>query len=235
MFTTKAIVIKYIKYSETSIIARIYTELFGLQSYIIKGVRKKNSRINTALFQPLMQLEMVVYHREKKELQNIKEVKPFVVYQSLYSKPDKSSIVLFIVELINKTIKEECCNSVLFDFISKSLIQLDNTSGSCSCFPHHFSIELTKYLGFYPNDNYNEPNNIFNLKEGKFQSIIDEIDYCIAFPLSEQLHLLLSNPTYIVPQNYSNPLLEIILLYYKYHLPNIKDFSSPLILHKVLH
>lgn len=234
MFLTKAIVLKYIKYSESSIIVRIYTELFGLKSYIVKGVRKKNAKFNLALFQPLMQLEMVVEHRERNNLHYIKEAKPYSYYQSLYENVKKSAITMFILELLNKTLKEESQNLQLFNFLSESFFILDKAQSGFNCFHYHFSMDLTQYLGFQPLDNYNETNTVFNLKEGKFQPEIDEIEYCVAEPLSSQLSKILSSPEYIVPQIYLSPLLDKIILYYQYHLPGIKDFRSPVILHKLL-
>ena len=106
LHNTKGLVIRYLKYSETSVIATIYTELFGMQSYFLNGVRSKKSKIKINALQPLSFLDLVVYHKEKKNLNRIKELK-LHPYQSIPNNIYKTSLVLFIAEIIQKSIKEE--------------------------------------------------------------------------------------------------------------------------------
>ena len=72
---TKGIVLRVVKYGETSVIVTIYTELFGIQSYIVNGVRttSKKGASKASLFQPAAILDLIVYHNELKNLQRIKE------------------------------------------------------------------------------------------------------------------------------------------------------------------
>src|SRR6266581_1556883 len=103
---TRGIVFRFTKYGETSIIVNVFTELFGLQGYIVNGVRSKTNRSTIALYQPLTLLDMVVYHRANANLNRLKEVKCLHPFQSLSMDMKKSAISIFINEVLNKTVKE---------------------------------------------------------------------------------------------------------------------------------
>src|SRR6185369_5739782 len=122
---TRGIVFRFTKYGETSIIVNIFTELFGLQSYIVNGVRSKSSKNKIALYQPLTLLEMVVYHRENANINRIKEVKCFYPYQTIPVDIKKSALAIFINEVLNKTVKDESHAQDLCTFLMESLQALD--------------------------------------------------------------------------------------------------------------
>src|SRR5690606_7155178 len=105
LYKTDAIALNYIKYKDTSIIARVYTEQFGLQSYIVNRIRTKNSKFKMALFQPFTMLELVVYHHEKKDIQRISEMKSGELLYNLPFDIRKSSIALFLTEILVKILK----------------------------------------------------------------------------------------------------------------------------------
>src|SRR5580658_7988678 len=114
---TKGIVLHTIKYSETSIIAKIYTEKLGLVSYMIKGVRSSKKTSKASLLQPLTLLDMEVSHRENKQLQYIKEFRRDYVYRSIPFDTIKSTVAIFLLELISKSIREQEQNAEMFEFI----------------------------------------------------------------------------------------------------------------------
>ncbi|MBI1780764.1 MAG: DNA repair protein RecO [Sphingobacteriales bacterium] len=130
LHTTKAIILRTVKYGETSLVVSAYTELFGIQSYLVNGVRtsSKKGAGKANLFQPGSILELIVYHNELKNLQRIKEFKWSYLYQHVLSDVIKNSIVLFMVELIQKCIKQPETNADLFNFIEESLIQVDKSN-----------------------------------------------------------------------------------------------------------
>jgi DNA repair protein RecO (recombination protein O) len=144
---TRGIVFRFTKYGETSIIVNIFTEQFGMQSYIVNGVRSnsKNSRI--ALYQPLTLLDMVVYHREHANIMRIKELKCLYPYQQIPMDIKKSTMAMFIGEVVNKTIKEESHAQELCDFLIQSMVQLDQLA-RIENFHIVFLIKLSRYLGF---------------------------------------------------------------------------------------
>jgi DNA repair protein RecO (recombination protein O) len=145
---TRGVVFRFTKYGESSIIVNIFTELFGLQSYIVNGVRSKSSKNRIALYQPLTLLDMVVYHRENANINRIKEVKCLYPYQSIHLDIRKSAVALFINEIVNKTIKEESHAEELSDFMIKSFITLDQIENQVENFHLRFLVKLSRHLGF---------------------------------------------------------------------------------------
>src|SRR6266498_4517706 len=109
---TKGIVLRTVKYGETSLIITIFTEIFGIQSYLVNGVRastqKGSGRAN--LFQPAAILDLIVYHNELRNLQRIKEFKWANLYQHIFSDIKKNAVALFIVELLAKCLKQPEAN-----------------------------------------------------------------------------------------------------------------------------
>ncbi|MDP5140324.1 MAG: DNA repair protein RecO, partial [Spirosomaceae bacterium] len=124
---TRGIIINFIAYRETSIITKVYTEEFGIQTYIENGVRSSRGRNRMALFQPATLLDLVVYMNPKKDIQRISEIKCNNPYQTLPYDVLKSSIALFMTEILHKTLKEESENKPLFNFLNQTLIDLDES------------------------------------------------------------------------------------------------------------
>lgn len=147
---TKGIALSYIRYRESSIIAKIYTELFGIQSYVVNGVRSSKSKTNKiALFQPLTLLDLVVYHKGKEEqLHRISEMKCYNPFQSLPYNVVKSSLGLFVTEILGKTLHEQESNEPLFEFIEQSVLYLDVAEKGFENFHIQFLFQLATYLGF---------------------------------------------------------------------------------------
>jgi DNA repair protein RecO (recombination protein O) len=167
---TKGIVLHTIKYSETSVVAKIYTEKLGLVSYIIKGVRTAKSKSKAAMLQPLTLLEMEVSHRENKQLQYVKEFRRAYVYHSIPFDTLKSTLALFLLEVISKSIREQEQNNEMFDFIYESLCALDNSEKLNPDFHLLFLVQFTRYLGFVPHGNFSAENPFFEMTEGVFIS-----------------------------------------------------------------
>lgn len=167
---TKAIVINTIKYGDTSLIATCYTQKAGVKTYMLKGILgAKKSKIKSAYFQPLSQLNITANHNNKGTLNSIRDIEVSNFYNTIYSDIKKQTIALFLSEVLFYAIKEEEKNETLFSFLETALIYLD-THHTTSNFHLLFLFNLTKFLGFYPevtNLNYN----YFDLSEGRFTNI----------------------------------------------------------------
>ena len=122
LIKTKGIIFRSIKYSETSIITDVFTEKKGLRTYIISGVRKKNARVSASLLQVMSLVDLVVYHRDDKDMTRIKEIKAAHVYQSLPFEIAKSSVGQFMLELTRKAVREPEENLPMFKFVYENLI-----------------------------------------------------------------------------------------------------------------
>lgn len=148
LIKTRGIVLNFIKFRESSIIVRIYTEELGLQSYVVNSVRKKGSASRIALFQPFTLLEMVVYPSAKGGLTRISEYKCSYAFSSLPYDIRKSSMTLFLSEVVARTVKEEEENRALFGFLHDSMLYFDQQETGFEDFHLLFLVQLAGYLGF---------------------------------------------------------------------------------------
>ena len=168
---TKGIVLRAVKYGETSVVVSIFTELFGLQSYLVNGVRtatKKGSG-KANLFQPAAILDLVVYHHESKQLNRIREFKWSYIYQHVFSDVPKNAVALFMTELLGKCLKQPESNPELFEFTEDVFEHLDRSSGTVMAnLPLFFALHLPVHFGFRMDDNYNEQQHFLDLREGIF-------------------------------------------------------------------
>lgn len=167
--TTKAIVLSSIKYGDTSLIVKALTATDGLQSYLLKGVlSSRKGKLKAAYFQPLTQLEIVASHKYKGTLESIRDARLSYPYQSIHSDIHKNSIALFIAEILTYSMIDGEKDQELFEFVEASLQWLDIHDKSAN-FHLYFLLQLTSYLGFYP-DTSNSKAPIFDLQEGEFIS-----------------------------------------------------------------
>jgi len=208
---TKGVVFRFTKYGETSIIVSIFTELFGLQSYIVNGVRSKSAKNKIALFQPLTLLDLVVYHRENADILRIKEVKCFYAYQNIHTDIRKSTIAMFLNEFVNKAVKDQSHAAELSDFLIESLIVLDQTT-SPENFHLIFLLKLSRYLGFGPQTN-DEVLGVWLLSKEEEEVLgkllVAEYDSIIAMSYASRRNLL-----------------EALLRFYTGHIDNFGEIKS---------
>lgn len=145
---TRGIVFRFTRYGDSSIIVTIFTELFGIQTYIENGVRSKRGKGKIALFQPLTLLDLVVYYKENASIKRIKEVKCLHQYQTLSGDIRKASLAMFINEILNKAVKDESHAREIFEFLLNALILLDHQETALENFHLIFLIKLSRFLGF---------------------------------------------------------------------------------------
>lgn len=168
---TKGIVLRTVKYGETSLIVTLFTELFGIQSYLVNGVRasSKKGTGKANMFQPAAILDMVVYHNELKQLNRIKEFRWAVIYHHILTDVPKNAVALFMVELLTKCLKQPESNPDLFHFVEDCFLYLDNSSGAVTAnLPLFFALHLPVHFGFRIADNYSEKYHFLDLQEGGF-------------------------------------------------------------------
>lgn len=239
---TKGIVLRTTKYGETSLVVTILTELFGIQTYMINGVRSaKKSSSKANHFQPAAILDMIVYHNEQKSMQRIKEFSWDFLYKDVLSDVIKNSIALYIVELIQKCLKQPEENNDLFYFCEDVLIKLDTSPRGISAnLALYFSLQLTQFLGFKMNDNYSTEKNMLDLEEGEF--VAEEplhanyLEGEYALWTSQLLKVM--QPDELATFKMHHDVRRKLLLYYQdYYALHIADFGQMktlTVLHEVL-
>ncbi|NOR75345.1 MAG: DNA repair protein RecO, partial [Draconibacterium sp.] len=149
--TTEGIVLRFIKYGESSVITTIYTRDFGRQNYLINAARSKKSKNRASLLQSLFLVDLVAYQKPLRDLHRIKEVKSNQPYQNIAFDITKSTQVIFLAEVLYKTINEQESFPEMFDFIKSALLYFDLMEKGELNFHLFFLFHLTEYLGFLPN------------------------------------------------------------------------------------
>lgn len=236
---TRGVVLKTTNYSESSVVVQIFTEKFGLQSYLINGVKKPKAKIKLNMLQPLHLLEMVVYHKTNGSIQRISEIRNQPVLQSIPYDIIKSSIALFINEVLYKSLKLHFEDQPLFNFIFKGVELLDKSQEGLGNFHIYFLLRLTKYLGFYPDRTLEKEARFFDLREG-------------IYTLQQPLHLFIIDESLIkdfirlISSSFENlaqlsissanrkTLLSKVLDYYSLHVESFGEVRSHHILEEVL-
>ncbi len=145
-----AIVLGSVKYGDSSIIVKTYTREGGIKSFIAGGLQTKKGPLRPALVQPLSQLWVVYYDKSKGELKRLKEASVDRPYENLFYDPVKSSMAMFLAEVLSHVLHEEEANPSLYDFISESLLVMDETGSGIGNFHLVFLMQLSAYLGFKP-------------------------------------------------------------------------------------
>lgn len=235
---TRGIVFKTIKYSDNSLIAKIYTENLGLRSYMIRGVNGKKSSSKKSAFQSLSILDMVVYEKEKGGLQNIREIESIYPYKSWPFDIRKSCIALFLNEVMYRSIHNEEPDEALFQFLLQSLITLDEAEISVENYHLQFLAGLSRYLGFAPRNNFSSQNHFFDMQEGLFISEKPLHSNYLEPALSLKLFHLITDPEQIrqltINAASRNELLLKLIDYYRLHIPGFGEMKSHLVLKDVL-
>jgi DNA repair protein RecO (recombination protein O) len=217
---TRGIVFRFTKYGETSIIVNIFTELFGLQSYIVNGVRSKSSKNKIALYQPLTLLDIIVYHREHANINRIKEIKCLHPYQTLLTDVRKSSVAMFLNEVLNKTVKEESHAQELCDFLINSLVTLDTQPEHAENFHLIFLLKLSRFLGF-------GAHHVNEVLGGRMT------DVAIEGILKQLIHASYTDPVDMTNAQ-RREILELLVKFYADHIETMGEIRSMQVLREVM-
>lgn len=234
--STRGIVLQNVKFSESSLIVRIFTEQLGLVSYIVKGVRSARSVSRASLLRPLSLLEMEVSHRENKALQQIKEFRRAHNYLSLPFDTLKSSIALLMLEVVSKSLREHDPQPELFEFVFDCFRHLDESPEANNDFHLQFLVHLAAFLGFGPQGQFSAQTPYFDLQEGFFcekqgrltlrQNESEAIGRMVEGSMLSPLPVKFSRLQ-------RREMLHILLRYYSFHLEGFSGLKSPDVLEMV--
>jgi DNA repair protein RecO (recombination protein O) len=220
---TEGVALSYIKYRDTSIIARIYTQRFGLQSYVVNGIRSSRSRMRMAMFQPLSLLDLVVYYNKKKEINRISEIGFTSHLLSLHTNVRKAAIAIFMAEFMGKVLKEDHDNIPLFEFIKNGVNTLDGLKDHFENFHLVFLLKFTDHMGIKPISAENLLHDINSL-------------WISDVAKREALDLLMNSEFHEsvkMSHKQRNELLDAVLFYYQHHLGLTGNWKSLQVLREV--
>ena len=247
LINTKGIVLRNLKYSETSVILDIYTEARGLKSYIVSGVRTPKAKIGAGLLQVMSMIEMVAYDRndqpaqQKNSLQRIKELRAGYIYQRLPFEMKRMATGLFIAEVLQHTLRESETNPPLFQFIQAIFEYIDRSEESLVNLHIIFLLQLSAYLGFQPQSpEPSEFSQVFDLREGVFNNGFSSGEWLMTQGSSRILAQFLRlndwKKSHEIPlqRTERQRLLDDLLRFYHYHIPNFKELNAHRVLQEIL-
>ena len=229
MSSVQAIVLRSIKHGETSLIVNCYTQEYGYQSYILKGIRKSTRgrvKLSRSLFEPMNLLELITSEQPEDRLGYIREAKSAYVYQSISFDPQKKVIILFLYEFLYQVLREEGgVNSPLFKYIIESLKWLDLTD-ECNNFHLKFLLVLTKHLGCFPNV-ANQKAPFFDLQKARYSFVPpSNVRYLHGYSKKMWDYFLGTNFETLSTKSFkphlTETLLENLFEYFNLHFSNFK-------------
>jgi DNA repair protein RecO (recombination protein O) len=236
LVNTKVIVLSSLKYGDTSLIVKCYTQEEGIKSYLIRGVLKpKKKGLKAAHFQPLTQLKIVANHNTKNTLNSIKEVQVIHPYKTIHTEIVKQSVVLFLSEVLSNSIQEEEQNTALYEYLETAFVWLD-VHDKVANFHLLFLLNLTGFLGFYPDTSETNKKG-FDLLEGNFsdniheKNVISNNDFYQFKKLLGIIFDSIENVTYSKDER--QLVLQLIIQYFKLHLGSFRDPKSLQVLETV--
>ncbi len=235
---SKGVVLNQIKYGDSSLITHIYTENYGIQSFIIKGGKSKKQKAKHSFLQALFLIEIESYYKPSRNIQFAKEISPYYIYKTIPFNITKSTIVLFLCEILMKALKEEEKNIKLYDFLQSTLIYFDEHQSNPSNFHLFFLVHLTKHLGFFPNTDNGGEQQFFDIMDGCFTNYKPKHKYYLSGNSSELLFSITKASIndyskIIIKKKDKVFLLEKIIEYFSIHLEGFGTIKSLQVLNEV--
>jgi DNA repair protein RecO (recombination protein O) len=235
---TRAIILHKIKYTDSGIVVHAYTRKFGRQSVLVRGIGKKKAGRHSIMFQPLFILDTEIYYKPSRDMQTMKDASIAHSPYGIQSDIMKSSVAMFLGEVLSSVLHEEIPNEEMFDFIENSIVYFDGSKTNYANFHIAFLTGLSSYLGFEPSPRKNEANLFFDMRNGNFVPLPpNHGDYA-----NEQVSAILASffsssydsaGNIVLNGKQRNEVLEVILKYYFLHLPVLKKIKSLEVLKEV--
>ncbi len=238
--STRGILLKVTDYSESSVVAQVFTEKFGLQSYLIRGVKKPSSKIKLNILQPLYLLDMVVENKATASLQRASEIRHLPVFRSIPYHIVKSTIVLFLNEVIYRAVRQQHTDVDLFGFMFHSIELIDRLDDALLANVHLvFLFRLTRFLGFYPTNPGLDRAGFFDLRQGAYTDHPPQHSQFLAPPLTGCWSALALSSYDTLAELRLSPaerrsMLQALVDYYRLHIDGFGEVRSLQVLEEVM-
>lgn len=234
----RGIVLHHIKYKESSAIVHMYTDMHGRQAYIINNIMGKKGGHRSNLLQPLFLLEIEVYYKQERELKRIRDFYNYIPLRTIPYDLHKSTQALFIAEILYKSLREEESAPALFDFLIHAIQWLDTTEKHYASFYLLFLVQLTKHLGFFPDDNFSSENIFFDLRNGQFTGNENFHADMMGEEASKMLHIILKETfndlhKFRIKQSVKRQLIDALLDYYRLQIHDFGIIKSLSVLREI--
>ncbi|MDD4198014.1 MAG: DNA repair protein RecO [Paludibacter sp.] len=234
---TAGIVLRTLKYSDKSSIVTIYTREWGSTSYMVYGPNGKKSTVKSACFLPLSLIEISAAHHPGKEIHQLKEARIQYNLSGIYSNPVKNALTFFIAELLYKTLKQPEPEPHIFNFLQQAILMLEHSGDDIANFHLILMVKLSGYLGFEPNGEEKNAR-YFDLMNGVFLSHQPLHRHFMSPEMTSifasLLRLSFESPgALLLNRDKRNELLDLLIEYYKLHVPEFHGLNSVTVLHEI--
>jgi len=226
MQKTIGIILHTTPFKDKDVIVKLYTQSLGLVSFIVSNVKSPKSKIKSSLLQPLSVLEITFSFVSSKSLQRLEEASLHQQNIAIQSSIEKTSLLYFMNEVLYKSIKEEEANPKLFEFIISKINELESAN-KFYFFTISFLLQLSYYLGFYPNNNYSINTVCFDMIEGSYSNSLPTHSFVIEKKYCENLVSFIDEDfdVEISPAD-RNVIVFKLIDYYQLHIANFGNIKS---------
>jgi DNA repair protein RecO (recombination protein O) len=237
-YKSRAIVLHHLKYGDSGIILSVFTEEHGRKSYLVKGVYSKKSKFRINQLQPSFLIEIEGFHKEGNDFHQLREVQLTYPYTSIPFHPAKSTLALFLGEVLYRVIREEEKNPALFQFLFHAFQLLDLKEDGYADFHLLFLAHLTRYLGISPGREYSSSQSYFDLKKGRFVGSQGDPNLVLDGRSSELLSRVLdrdfdTGQSVLTNHQDRNQVCACLIRYFRFHIEGMPDIRSFEILKEV--
>jgi DNA repair protein RecO (recombination protein O) len=231
LIKSRGIVLRSLKYEDATLIVDLFTEVQGRMSFMVHLPKSKGAIIKKRLFQPMSILDMECDIRPNSKLQHFKEVRLSVPYMNLPFDAYKLSISFFVAEFLYFALKGEQQNVPLFSYLVNSLCWLDSSERSYSNFHLVFLMRLSRFLGFYPNLDGYRTGDYFDLRNSCFTSVRPAHGDFLEPTEAARIHVLMrmnyeTMHLYAMSREERNRCIEVMITYYRLHIPGFPELKS---------
>lgn len=238
MNRTRGIVLRSLRYSDTQAIVSIFTETSGTVDFIVRRSTKGRTAVRASILAPLTLVEAVWEPRLNVTLQKPRELNLCHPWRSLPFQPSKAAIAMFLCELLSHALRSEQANPPLFDFVFNSLEWLDESEEHFANFHIVFLMKLTRFLGFMPNIDYWHEGALFDLESATFVDTVPSHPYYLETNESALVPKFLrmnirSMQSVGLNGAMRRRALEIVVLFYRLHIPELPELKSLAVLRDV--
>lgn len=220
----EGIILSALKFNESSLIIKVFTQNYGVLTFFEKGIRSTKSRGKAGWFQPGIMLRFIMNYQEHKNMHYFKEYKLSYIYESSLYDIKKSALLQFALEILSKCLQEHQDDEQLYEMVKQQLVELDSKPINPN-FHIEFVIELMKFLGVYPICNYSKNDEYFNMKDGSFESYQNK-NYTLSAEDSLLLSQVLNNNFILKNGRERVRVLDILIQYLQFHIENFKGVKS---------
>jgi DNA repair protein RecO (recombination protein O) len=235
---TRGIVLHQIKYTDSGIVAQLYTRKFGRQSFLIKGMRNRKAGKHSILFQPMFILDLEMYYKSSREIQSLKEFSVSFTPYNIFTDIRKSCVAIFLGEVLTSVLREESPHEEMFDFIEEAVIWFDSSREEYANFHIGFLAGMTSFLGFEPGQRSDSEDLFFDMANGIFVPVPplhgnyagEEISSLLAQIFSSSYDNL---SAISLNGRLRNEILDVLVRYYSLHLPALRKLNSLEVLKEV--